>query len=76
MHASHSPAVEATGRLRKREFSNILCQVRELDRELVTGVFRNVVPETGYMSKFLSFFLLQLLFCNVIRGLLKIWGNN
>lgn len=57
MHAGPSPAVEATGRLRKREFKNILCWVRGVDRELVTRVFRNLVPEMSHaLSKFLSFF--------------------
>lgn len=81
MHASYSPAAEATGRLRKREFKNIFCQVRELDRELVTGVFRNLVPETGHMSRpnfsllsYFSFFSAMLLEGDV--KMLKICGNN
>lgn len=75
MHGSHSPAVEATGRLRKREFKNILCQVRELDRELVTAVFRNLVPETGYMSKFLSFFLTSASFLQCYQRAVKNLGK-
>lgn len=66
----------ASDRPRKREFKNILCQFRDLAMEHITGLFRNVVHEAGLVSFPKSFVLFQLLFCNIIRKLLKIWGNN
>lgn len=62
----------ASDRPRKREFKNILCQFRNLAVEHITGLFRNLVHEAGPKS----FVLFQLLFCNIIGKLLKIWGNN
>lgn len=66
----------ASDRPRKREFKNILCQFRNLAMEHITGLFRNSVHEAGLVSFPKSFVLFQLLFCNIIGKLLKIWGNN
>lgn len=57
------PSAEATGSLAKRGLKSILCQVREADRGLVTGVVKNRVPcpNSSLFFPYLSFFSAVLL---------------
>lgn len=53
-----------------------MCQVRELDGELLTGVFRNLVPETGHMScPNSSLFSVFSFFSAIVVGAVKSLGK-